>query len=127
MKFKKNKSEVDEGMYLEGHNMQVEIRENMRGGMGSVRIKNIWKEGLPEKCRLFAHLTLEKGCSIGYHEHVKETEIFYFIRGEGRVNDNGAIRTVKAGDTIHTGGGNGHSVENIGEEPLEFIAVIVLD
>lgn len=115
-------------MFKRAHDMEVELRNQMRGGNGTVKITHIFnKDELPEKSRLLAHLTLEKGCSIGFHEHVNETEIFYFLRGEGIVNDNGQVYKVTAGDAVKTGNGAGHSVENTGEEPLEFVAVIILE
>ncbi|WP_026486607.1 cupin domain-containing protein [Caldanaerobius polysaccharolyticus] len=115
-------------MIKRAQDMEIELREKMRGGNGTVKILHIFDKGeLPSKSRLLAHMTLEKGCSIGFHEHVNETEIFYFLRGQGVVNDNGQSHKVSAGDALKTGNGTGHSVENTGNEPLEFIAVIIMD
>jgi len=114
-------------MYIRAEEMENELRNQMRGGNGTVKITHIIKEGLPQKCRLFARIVLEKGCSIGLHEHHHETEVFYFLKGQGKVTDNGNVYRVKEGDAVATGGGGSHSVENTGEEPLEFVAVIILD
>ncbi|MFO7153645.1 MAG: cupin domain-containing protein [Caldicoprobacter oshimai] len=114
-------------MIIKAHEMEVELRERMRGGNGTVKITHIGKEQLPAKTRLFAKITLEKGCSIGFHQHANETEMFYFLKGRGKVDDNGTTHYVQAGDAMFTGGGKGHSVENCGDEPLELLAVIVLD
>lgn len=40
-------------------------------------------------------MTIEPGCSLGYHEHHNESETYYILRGEGDYNDNGVIRPVK--------------------------------
>lgn len=107
--------------------MQVEVREAMRGGKGRVQIMHVFKqEELKGKCRLFAKITLEPGCSIGLHEHVDEEEVFYIIKGRGRVVDGGVERDVAEGDAILTGGGASHSIENIGDEDLQLMAVILL-
>lgn len=107
--------------------MQVEVREAMRGGNGRVQIMHVFKqEELKGKCRLFAKITLEPGCSIGLHEHVDEEEVFYIIKGRGRVVDGGVERDVAEGDAILTGDGASHSIENIGDEDLQLMAVILL-
>lgn len=66
------------------------------------------------------------GGSIGYHPHLGEEEIYYILRGEAIVNDNGDVCKLGPGDAVLTGGGASHSIENSGKENLEFIAVISL-
>ena len=46
------------------------------------------------------------------------------MKGRARIDDNGQISEVGAGDAILTGGGAGHAIENIGDETLEVLAVI---
>jgi len=52
------------------HECSVEYREHMRDGEGTVQITNFitGPEELNGKGRLFARITLNPGCSIGYHE-----------------------------------------------------------
>jgi quercetin dioxygenase-like cupin family protein len=104
-----------------------EVRRGMRGGNGDVVIEHIQKEGLPEKLRLIAKITLEPGCSIGHHVHKGETEYYILTRGEATVNDDGTLLPCKAGDVIVTPDGFGHSIENTGGDTMEMVAVIVLD
>ena len=105
---------------------KVELRENMRGGDGTVKITNFaGKEELCEKARLFGKITLEPGCSIGYHVHEGDCEIFHFLSGSAVYNDNGTEITVNAGDTTVTPSGNGHSVRNNTDKPCEILALIV--
>lgn len=107
--------------------MEKEFRERMRDGNGTATIKNLFRQGeLRGKARLVAEISLPPGASIGAHRHDNEEEIFYFISGSGRVNDNGVSRDVKAGDAMLTGDGASHSVENTGSEPLVFLATILL-
>lgn len=108
--------------------MEIQRIENMRGGEGHVFIKHILdKEQLNDKCRLYAQVTLEPGCSIGYHEHQKESETYYILSGEGVYDDNGTKRTVKVGDMTYTPDGMGHGMANEGNENLVFMALILLD
>lgn len=107
--------------------MKKEIREKMRGGNGNVELLHILeKDEMKGKVRLFAKVTLNPGCSIGEHDHVDEEEAYYILKGTGRVNDNGEYQTVQAGDVILTGNGAFHALENTGDEPLEFMAVVML-
>lgn len=104
--------------------MAVEYREHMRDGKGTVEITKLSGE-LPGGMRLFAQLLLKPGCSIGFHVHEHETELFAFVAGSGVVQDDDTLREVKAGDSMLTFPGHGHGVENTGNEDLIFIAAIV--
>lgn len=105
----------------------VEYREHMRDGEGTVKITNfITSPGdLNEKGRMFSRITLNPGCSIGYHVHEKDSEIFYFLTGKGIYSDNGEETEVSAGDVAFCPAGTGHSIRNAGTDVLEMVALIV--
>lgn len=115
-------------MLIKKTGMKTEIREKMRDGNGNVEMTHFaGREDLPEKCRLFSNITLEKGCSIGEHKHEGECELFSFISGSGFVTDDGEVKEVAAGDVMITHDGHTHSVECTSDEPLRFVAVIILN
>ena len=61
--------------------MRIRREEHMAGGNGHVIIKEILDaEQLNGKCGLYAQVTLEPGCSLGYHEHHGESETYYIYR-----------------------------------------------
>ena len=99
---------------------KVEFREHMR-------ITNFINgpEELCGKGRMYSRITLRSGCSIGFHVHEKDSELFYILSGEAEYNDNGEIKTVTAGDVTVCPPGTGHGIANKGEETVELIAVIV--
>ncbi|MBO5199507.1 MAG: cupin domain-containing protein [Lachnospiraceae bacterium] len=102
--------------------------ENMAGGEGHVILKHIL--GAPElngKCRLYAQVTLEPGCSLGFHVHHDESETYYILSGQGEYNDNGKTRLVSAGEMTFTPDGCGHGLKNVGDTDLVFMALIILD
>jgi mannose-6-phosphate isomerase-like protein (cupin superfamily) len=105
---------------------RTEVRENMRGGSGSVKIEHFWEPGkeMLGHNRMAARLTLPPGASIGFHNHENEDEIFVIVKGQAEADDNGTLSILNAGDTLLTGNGAGHSIRNIGEEDLELVAVI---
>jgi len=108
--------------------MEREVRERMRGGSGAVEILHVFKQGelRSGKARLFARLRLASGCSIGWHLHDNEEEVFYILAGHGLLTEEGRQAEVGPGDAALTGGGAGHAIENAGSEPLELLAVILL-
>ena len=106
--------------------MRPEERPNMRGGNGTVKITHaLEKEEINGAMRLCATLTLEPGASIGEHIHEKEDEIFYIVSGTAKVMDNGVEKIVYAEDSVITGNGGSHSIENIGIDDLVVFATIV--
>ena len=106
---------------------KIEYREHMRDGDGTVKLTNFIAspEELNGKGRLFSKITLEPGCSIGYHVHETDAELFYILAGTGVYSDNGTETEVRAGDVTICETGRGHSIANRGEDVLELVAVIV--
>jgi mannose-6-phosphate isomerase-like protein (cupin superfamily) len=106
--------------------MLRDVQEKVRDGQGKVEFLHLFtKEELGSKTRLCAKTTLPPGSSIGLHPHHEEEEVYYILRGKARVNDNGTVRDLGPGDAVLTGGGSSHSIENIGDEPLEVLAIII--
>ena len=100
--------------------------EKMRGGNGTVTITSFASpEELNNKGRLFANITLKPGCSIGYHVHENESELFYLMKGNALYNDNGVEYPVSAGDVMICSAGAGHAVANNDTEDVELCAVIL--
>jgi len=108
--------------------LRREIKENMRGGNGQVILEHVLgKEELGEKGKLYARVTLKKGCSIGYHEHHNESETYFILSGQGVYHDDGQERIVRAGDVTYTPDGHGHGMTNENDEDLVVMALILLD
>ena len=108
--------------------MEIKKVENMHGGEGHVIIKRLLDEKqLNGKCGLYAEVTIEPGCSLGYHEHHGESETYYILSGKGIYSDNGDLRIVEAGDVTFTPDGKGHALTNSGDEDLVFMALIIFD
>ncbi|MCK5802672.1 MAG: cupin domain-containing protein [Lentisphaeria bacterium] len=105
---------------------EVSLREQMRGGDGTVSIEHFWKaDELKGKTRLLAKLTLEPGGSIGFHKHDDEEEVFVILAGKAEMMDEDTPVVLEPGDTILTADGSGHAVKSVGDVPLEMLAVIV--
>lgn len=106
----------------------VDVRTSAEGGKGSISMDKLNNEVIkPSKVRKLAHAKLEPGSSVGYHVHYGESETFYILSGKALYNDNGTEIELSAGDVTFTPDGEGHSIENIGNDVLEFMLMIVVD
>jgi len=112
-------------MVIHRNQMKVEEKERMRDGEGTTRITYLLDASAEKNARMLAEVTLNPGCSIGYHQHDAETEYYFILSGAGIVNDNGKEVEVKQGDSVITGNGAFHSIKNTGSVPLVFHAIIV--
>jgi len=113
-------------MIKKAQDLTKKYNENMRGGDGIVEVTGFATPAeLNEKGRLFAKITLNPGCGIGYHTHEGESELFYILSGTPEYNDNGTICTLSAGDVTVCPSGTGHGITNKGEDVSELIAVIL--
>ena len=116
-------------MIKRAEDMVREIKDSMRGGQGQVALTHLFKPGeFQGKARLCARITLEPGCSIGFHEHVHEEEIYYIISGQAVLTDSavGSDQTLRAGDASITLDGQRHAIRNDSQETLELLALILL-
>ena len=107
-------------------NFKTELRENMRGGDGTVVVTSfVSAEELNDKGRLFGKITLKPGCGIGFHVHETDSELFYIVKGTAVYDDNGVKTTVSAGNVTLTPAGTGHAIKNESDEDVELVALIV--
>ncbi|NLC40810.1 MAG: cupin domain-containing protein [Clostridiaceae bacterium] len=104
----------------------IEKSDHM-GGEGKLIIRNLLNDPseMYDKGRVFCHTSLEPGSSIGYHTHHDESETYYIYSGIAEYNDNGTLVELRTGDVAFTASGEGHGIKNIGNEPLELIALII--
>ncbi len=103
------------------------VKENLRGGEGHVVLYHILNEDeLMGHGSMYARVVIPPHCSIGWHQHVGNTEPYYIIKGEGTFIDNDKSRTmVGPGDICTIRCGQWHSMENNSEEDMEMIALVI--
>lgn len=107
-----------------------DLRKNdevhLKGGKGTINIINfLEKEESYGVGRLFGVSIIPKGCSIGYHKHEGDFEVYYFLEGSAKVCDNGVEDILGPGDCMVCREGDSHSIENNGNEDLKYIALIL--
>lgn len=114
-------------MFKKSNEMTETVNVNMRGGDGSVSVKEILTKGeYKSNARLVAVVSLKPGCSIGEHFHENEEEIFYILSGEALYCDNGTDVVLSAGDSCVCAGGEKHALRNNSDtEELKVFAAII--
>ena len=113
-------------MIKKPNEMKQEVKQAMRGGDGSAIITHLLNsEEYNGKARMIAKILLKPGCSIGYHQHENEEEIFHILSGEALYNDNGQEKVSHSGDSTVTLGGQSHSIANKGDKDVELVAIIL--
>jgi mannose-6-phosphate isomerase-like protein (cupin superfamily) len=75
-----------------------------------------------ERCSL-AEEVLPVGAKVGRHHHLETEEIYYILRGTGRMTVGDETRTVEAGDAIFIPRKQAHTLENTGQTPMTIILV----
>lgn len=103
--------------------------EKAKGGNGSVEMHHFLdQEEMMGQNALFARVVLKPDCSIGWHQHVGNTEPYAIIKGEGVfTNPDGTKTVVHPGDVCSIKVGEYHALENNSSEDLEFIALVIND
>ena len=126
IQFKKEEKLKELMMLKKEEDMLIEQRENMRGGNGIINFQHIFRQDeMQAKCRLCAKITVPVGASIGVHQHNDEDEIFVIQKGQGICDDGENRKKFVAGDAILTVHGGKHSIENTGDEDIQFIAIVM--
>lgn len=113
-------------MIKKAHELRIKDEPNLKGGRGTVKVINFLEEDESNRVgRLFGVSIIPVGCSIGYHQHTGDNEVYYFLKGTAKVSDNGKDDVLGPGDCMVCFDGDSHGIENIGDCDLEYIALIL--
>lgn len=113
-------------MIKRGSELGITLEPNLKGGRETTRVIDILtKEEMMGAGRLFGVSIIPPGGSIGYHQHNGDFEVYYILKGKARVNLEGVIAELNPGDMTRCADGESHSIENIGDTDLEYIAAIL--
>ena len=106
--------------------IEAKVLTNFRDGIGDVTMYHFLTEQEANGAgRLFAKIVIEPGNSIGMHQHTGDMEAYYILRGKALLSDNGTDVILEAGDCNVCPDGHSHSIKNVGDETLEYIAIVL--
>jgi len=104
----------------------ITYEPHLKGGRDTVTIENFL---LPEEMsgagRLCGISVIPVGGSIGRHTHTGDFEIYYILEGKAHANDNGREVDLEPGDMLCCFEGDFHEIENSGDIPLRYVAMIL--
>ena len=104
---------------------KVEHFERRAGGKGTIHIEHLLDAHQQHPAiKLYARVTIDVNSSIGIHQHVSDSESYVIVSGKGKYYDNGTYIEVKPNDILFCNDTQYHGLENIGDEPLVFFALI---
>lgn len=107
------------------NNRTPQYAEQVEGGKGRMQRDRLLEgDQLGGVCTYAAQISLEPGCSIGYHQHSGDSEMYFLTEGDALYTENGTEYQVKKGDVLYCADGSFHGIENTGAEMLRFVAVI---
>ena len=113
-------------LFRHSDQMVTQQIDHMRGGQGTVAVKHLLNpDEMLGKGRLFAQNTVPPGASIGLHRHQGDSEAYYVIAGSGVYRDDDQSFAIGVGDLARVDDEHRHSIENTGDVPLVFIALIL--
>ena len=85
-------------------NTETAFVPNLRGGDGTIEIRHILnKDELMGHASMYAHVIIPAHASIGFHQHVENTEPYYVLKGKGIFE----------------------AIKNPFDEPLEIMALVI--
>lgn len=106
-------------MKIEFAKMEEKLLPNFKGGKKNLGMR-MFDDGA---CKIMRG-RLEPGASIGLHTHEGNSEIIYILEGAGKVEYDGGVETLAAGDCHYCPEHHTHRLINDSSEDLNFFAVV---
>jgi len=95
---------------------------NMNGGKDTVFYRRALGPGSFESNWAFVdHLIIPVGSTVGRHYHSGVDEVYFVIKGKGKVHVNDEVADIAYGDAVPVRAGEIHELESSATEPLEMV------
>ena len=95
---------------------------NMNGGKDTVFYRRALGPGsFASNWAFVDHLIIPVGSTVGRHYHAGVDEVYFVIKGKGKVHVNDEVADIAYGDAVPVKAGEIHALESSATEPLELI------
>ena len=95
---------------------------NMNGGKDTVFYRRALGPGaFASNWSFFDHLLIPVGSTVGRHYHAGVDEVYFVIKGKGKVYVNDEWADIAYGDAVPVKAGEIHSLESSATEPLDLV------
>jgi mannose-6-phosphate isomerase-like protein (cupin superfamily) len=95
---------------------------NMNGGKDTVFYRRALGPGsFASNWAFVDHLIIPVGSSVGRHYHSGVDEVYFVIKGKGKVHVNDEVADIAYGDAVPVRAGEIHALESSATEPLEMV------
>lgn len=106
--------------------IKEQVLTDFKDGAGEISLFHFMNEQEANGMgRLFAKIVIPPGNSIGEHTHQGDMEAYYILKGKALLIDNGQETILEAGDCNLCFDGESHAIKNVGDEDLEYIAIVL--
>lgn len=106
-------------MLIDFEKIAKEEITNFIGGDGTV-VFQFFKD---ERNKIFK-VTINPGCSVGFHKHEGSQEIMFLLSGEATVFDDDKTYTLKEGQVTYCPDEHSHGVKNNTDKPVVLICSV---
>ncbi len=100
------------------------VASSIRGGKGSAKVFNVALPVPEGPLAMASRIELEPGASIGLHRHDADEEVYAIVSGRGTYSSERGSVCAREGDIFVTKKGSSHGLQNDGDGPLVFFAVV---
>jgi len=103
-----------------------QILEGSHDGTGKYELYEIWnKTDFKSNIDFMDKVVIPPNSTVGYHQHGNNEEMYIVLDGEGEMNINGEIRTIKKGDMILNKPNGEHGLVNNSNSDIELLVIQV--
>lgn len=101
--------------------------EKPHDGEGAIEMRHIVEaeHHKNQHLKTMARVTVRPGDAVGYHTHEGVTEIVYILEGRALYHDE-TDRILEPGDAAVVSGSDGQSIRCADDQPMTYLAVILL-
>ena len=107
-------------------NAKKQLLKGSHEGTGKYELYEIWnKSDFKSNIDFMDKVVIPPNSTVGYHQHGNNEEMYIVLDGEGEMNINGEIRTIKKGDMILNKPNGEHGLVNNSNSDIELLVIQV--